>query len=108
MQNAAGGMGRVRQPVLPLLPGGTRAIGPSAGLAEGPDGGVVFVFGLATFVYAAGDETGRRLAAMQLVTSGVAAAGEVAAAFGVWSAGRFSDRVPRVIHAADGVVLCPV
>lgn len=26
----------------------------------------------------------------------------------LWSAGRFSDRVPRVIHAADGVVLCPV
>ena len=76
-------MGRVRQPVLPLVPAGARAIGPSAGLAEGPDGGVVFVFGLATFVYAAGDETGRRLAAVQLVTSGVAAAGEVAAAFGV-------------------------
>ena len=71
-----------RQPVLPLLPGGARAIGASAGLAEGPDGGVVFVFGLATFVYAAGDETGRRLAAVQLVTSRVAAAGEVAAAFG--------------------------
>ena len=52
-------------------------------LAESPDGGVVFVFGLATFVYAAGDETGRRLAAVQLVTSRVAAAGEVAAAFGV-------------------------
>ena len=60
MQNAASGTGRVRQPVLPLLPAGARAIGPSAGLAEGPDGGVVFVFGLATFVYAAGDETGRR------------------------------------------------
>src|SRR5687768_4673215 len=83
MQKAAGGMGRVRQPVLALVPVEARAIGPSAGLAEGPDGGVVFVFGLATFVYAAGDETGRRLAAVQLVTSGVAAAGEVAAAFGV-------------------------
>ena len=66
MQNAAGGMGRVRQPVLPLLPVEARAIGPSAGLVEGPDGGVVFVFGLATFVYAAGDETGRRPAAVQL------------------------------------------
>ena len=58
MQNAAGGMGRVRQPVLPLVPVEARAIGPSAGLAEGPDGGVVFVFGLATFVYAAGDVAG--------------------------------------------------
>jgi hypothetical protein len=77
MQKAAGGMGRVSQPVLPLLPAGARAVGASAGLVEGPDGGVVFVFGLATFVYAAGDQTGRRLAAVQL-----------------WSAGRFSDRVP--------------
>ena len=55
MQKAAGRMGRVSQPVLPLFPGGARVIGVSAGLAEGPDGGVVFVFGLATFVYAAGD-----------------------------------------------------
>jgi hypothetical protein len=76
-------MSRVSQPVLPLLPAEARAVGPSAGLTEGPDGGVVFVFGLATFTYAAGDELGRRLAAVQLVTSRVAAAGEVAAAFGV-------------------------
>ena len=76
-------MSRVSQPVLPLLPAEARAVGPSVGLVEGPDGGVVFVFGLATFVYAAGDELGRRLAAVQLVTSRVAAAGEVAAAFGV-------------------------
>ena len=71
------------QPVLPLVPAGARAVGASAGLVEGPEGGVVFVFGLATFVYAAGDETGRRLAAVQLVRSRTAAAGEVAAAFGV-------------------------
>ena len=82
MQKAASRRVGVRQPVLPLSrprPGdGRRRAG------EGPDGGVVFVFGLATFVYAAGDETGRRLAAVQLVTSGVAAAGEVAAALGPW------------------------
>ena len=55
----------MRQPVLPMLPAEARPVGASAGLLEGPDGGVVFVFGLATFVYAAGDETGRRLAAVQ-------------------------------------------
>ena len=57
-------MVRVSQPVLPFLPAEARSIGPSAGLLEGPEGGVVFVFGLATFTYAAGDEIGRRLAAV--------------------------------------------
>ena len=51
MQTAASGMGRVSQPVLALLPAEARAVGASAGLVEGPDGGVVFVFGLATFTY---------------------------------------------------------
>ena len=76
-------MGRVSQPVLPLLPAEARSVGPSAGLAEGPQGGVVFVFGLATFTYAAGDELGRRLSAVQLVATGAASAVEVASAFGV-------------------------
>src|SRR5665647_1209990 len=76
-------MGRVSQPVLDLLPAGACSVGPSAGLLEGPDGGVVFVFGLATFSYAAGDETGRRLAAVQLAATKIAPAVEVASAFGV-------------------------
>ena len=53
-------MGLVSQPVLPMLPAQARSIGPSAGLLEGPEGGVVFVFGLATFSYAAGDEAEAR------------------------------------------------
>jgi len=72
----------VSQPVLPLLPSQARSIGPSAGLLEGPDGGVVFVFGMATFGYGAG----RRLAAVQLVTTKIASATEVALAFGIGSA----------------------
>ena len=76
-------MVRVTQPVLPLLPAQARSIGASAGLLEGPDGGVVLVFGLVTFNYAAGDEAGRRLAAVQLVTTKIAFATDVAAAFGV-------------------------
>lgn len=81
------------QPVLPMLPGRARSIGASAGLLEGPDGGVVFVFGLATFSYAAGDEVGRRLAAVQLVQSKIALSRDVASAFGVtgvtlWAWGR--------------------
>jgi transposase-like protein len=73
----------VSQPVLPMLPAQARSIGGSAGLLEGPDGGVVFVFGLATFSYAASDEAGRRLAAVQLVASKIATSLDVASAFGV-------------------------
>ena len=83
MVSPVGMMGRVSQPVLPLLPEAARPVGPSAGLLEGPDGGVVFVFGLATFAYDAADEVGRRLAAVQLVSTKVASAVETAAAFGV-------------------------
>ena len=67
-------MSRVSQPVLALLPAEASSVGPSAGLVEGPDGGVVFVFGLATFSYGAGDETGRRLAAVQLAATKIAPA----------------------------------
>jgi len=76
-------MGRVSQPVLALLPAEARSIGVSAGLVEGPDGGVVFMFGMATYCYGAGDEIGRRLAAVQLVTSKIGTSVEVASAFGV-------------------------
>jgi hypothetical protein len=90
-------MGRVSQPVLPLLPSGARSIGPSAGLLEGSDGGVVFVFGLATFTWSLGDEIGRRLAAVQLLKTKVASAIEVASAFAVttvtlWRWGQCSPR----------------
>jgi len=73
----------VTQLVLPLLPAQARSVGASAGLLEGPDGGVVLVFGLATYNYAAGDQAGRRLAAVQLVSTRIAAATDVAAAFGI-------------------------
>jgi Helix-turn-helix domain len=76
-------MSRVNQPVLALLPARARSVGPSAGLLEGPDGGVVFVFGLATFSYGCADQAGRRLAAVQLVTTKIASVAEVASAFGV-------------------------
>src|SRR5664279_1842689 len=93
MVSARRGVGRVSQPVLPLVPPQARSIGASVGLLEGPDGGVVFVFGLATFSYAAADEAGRRLAAVQLVASEIARSVDVAAAFGVsgvtlWKWGR--------------------
>jgi transposase len=53
------------------------------GLLTGEDGGLVTVHGLATFAWDAGDEAGRRLAAVQLVRLGAASQGQVAGAFGV-------------------------
>ena len=97
------------QPVLPLLPAQAVSVGPSAGLLEGPDGGVVFIFGLATFAYAASDETGRRLAAVQLVTTRIATSAEVASAFGVsgvtlwtWRRDYTSAGVAGLVRARTG------
>src|SRR5665648_822369 len=85
-------MSRLSQPVLELLPAEACSVGPSAGLVEGPDGGVVFVFGLATFSYAAGDETGRRLAAVQLAATKIAAAANVSTATVRVALGRVTPR----------------
>jgi len=68
---------------LPLLPAGAAGIAPGVGLLAGDDGGLVIVHGLATFAWDAGDEAGRRLAAVQLVRLRAASQGQVAEAFGV-------------------------
>src|SRR5216684_6866069 len=69
---------------LPLLPGDAAEIAPGVGVVAGPDGGgVVWVHGLATFAWDAGDEVARRLAAVQLVQLKAATQAQVAQAFGV-------------------------
>ena len=69
---------------LPLLPAGAAEIAPGVGLLADEDGGgLVTVHGLATFAWDAGDEAGRRLAAVQLVRLQAASQGQVAKAFGV-------------------------
>jgi lambda repressor-like predicted transcriptional regulator len=68
---------------LPLLPAGADQIAPGVGLVADEDGGLVTVHGLATFAWDAGDEAGRRLAAVQLVRLRAASQGQVAEAFGV-------------------------
>ena len=102
-------VGRVSQQVLPLLPADAVAIGPVAGLVENADGGVVFVSGLATFAFAADDEVGRRLAAVQLVATEIASAAAVAAAFGIgqatvwrWKTGFDAAGVAGLIPAKCG------
>jgi hypothetical protein len=78
-------MGRVlSQPVLALLPAGAVEIAPGVGVVAGADGGgLVSVHGLATFAWDAGDEAGRRLAAVQLVRLRAASQARVADGFGV-------------------------
>ena len=69
---------------LPLLPGDAAEIAPGVGMVAGPDGsGVMWVHGLATFAWDAGDEAGRRLAAVQLHKLKAATQAQVAEAFGV-------------------------
>src|SRR5271165_7523541 len=69
---------------LPLLPGNAREITCGVGVVDGPDGGgVVWVHGLATFAWDAGDEAARRLAAVQLWQLRAAYQAQVAVAFGV-------------------------
>jgi transposase-like protein len=69
---------------LPLLPAGAAEIAPGVGLVAGDDGGgLVSVHGLATFAWDAGDEAGRRLAAVQLVRLRAVSQAQAAAAFGV-------------------------
>ena len=69
---------------LPLLPRDAAEIAPGVGVVAGPDGGgVVWVHGLATFAWDAGDETGRRLAAVQLRQLKAVTQAQVAEAFGV-------------------------
>ncbi len=70
------------QAPLPWLPAGAAEIAPGVGVERGGAGGVVWVHGLATFAWDAGDEASRRLAAVQLVRLRAATQRQVAAAFG--------------------------
>src|SRR5689334_10889752 len=75
--------GMLTQLPLPLLPAGAAEIAPGVGLVAGGGGGLVIVHGLATFAWDAGDEAGRRLAAVQLVRLRAVSQARAAAAFGV-------------------------
>ena len=59
-------------PPLAWLPGEAVAVGLAGGVVEDAEGGRVFVHGNLVFAWDAGDEAGRRLAAVQLVATKVA------------------------------------
>jgi transposase-like protein len=95
---------------LPLLPHDAAEIAPGVGVVADPDGGgVVWVHGLATFAWDAGDETARRLAAVQLVQLSAATQVQVAQAFGVipvsvwrWARALAGGGVAGLVPAAKG------
>jgi transposase-like protein len=95
---------------LPLLPQDAAEIAPGVGVVAGPDGGgVVWVHGLATFAWDAGDEAARRLAAVQLVQLKAATQVQVALAFGVipvsvwrWAQALAGGGVAGLVPAAKG------
>ncbi len=68
-------------PQTAFLPPQARPVGPFAGILEGDQTGVVFIYGWAAMTWDAGDEVARRLAALQLVRLGVASQKQVAAGF---------------------------
>src|SRR5215472_2901888 len=94
---------------LPLLSESAAEIAPGVGVVTGADGGLVLVHGLATFAWDAGDEAGRRLAAVQLVRLRAASQGQVAGAFGVdpgtvwrWDQALAADGVAGLVPARRG------
>src|SRR5680860_338157 len=66
---------------LPLRPDGAVPIGEAACLTIDEHGGVVWVWGTLWWSWQAGDEAGRRLAAVQLATARIARRVEISAAF---------------------------
>ncbi|MGH9294358.1 MAG: putative transposase [Acidimicrobiales bacterium] len=78
------GMGPVRKGrPLPLSPSGSIELNHAVSLYETGDGGVVVLYGMATWCYDIEDVVGRRLAAVQLVETKAATPTEVAAGFRV-------------------------
>jgi transposase len=102
--------GMLTQLPLPLLPAGAAEIAPGVGLVTGAGGGgLVSVHGLATFAWDAGDEAGRRLAAVQLVRLRAVSQAQAATAFGVdpvtvwrWDQALAADGVAGLVPARRG------
>ncbi|WP_146112515.1 putative transposase [Arthrobacter sp. MYb224] len=75
------------QPLLAFAPTGSgTTIGAAVELVENNDGGQVFIHGLLTHVWAAGDEESRRYAAVNLLSLRAAPAPVIATGFGISTA----------------------
>jgi|SRR5580704_12089044 hypothetical protein len=68
---------------LPLAPAAARRVGLNVDVIEDGEGGVVLLAGVPAWYWSESDVAGRRLAAVQAVTTGAAQLGEVATGFGV-------------------------
>ena len=101
---------RLIQAPLPWLPGGAQEIAPGVGLLYLSDGGgQMWVHGMATFTWDAGDEAGRRLAAVQVTQLKAATQKQVAAALGTdlatvwrWAAAFRKDGMAGLLPARKG------
>ena len=91
------------QQLLPLVPAGAVLIGDAAALVADDDGGRVFIRGELCNAWDAGDDLGRRLAAVQLVRIKAATAMAVATAFGVTTVTLWRWRKELDIAGAQGL-----
>src|SRR6266851_2132492 len=106
----AGMTARLAQAPLPWLPAGAAEVAPGVGLVALPEGGgAVQLHGMMTFCWEAGDEAGRRLAAVQLTEIGAATQKQVAAAFGAgpvtvwrWADAYWRDGLAGLLPARRG------
>ena len=100
---------RLIQAPLPWLPGGAQEIAPGVGLLPLLDGGgQMWVHGMTTFTWDAGDEAGRRLAAVQVTQLKAATQKQVAAALGTdqvtvwrWAAAFRKDGLAGLLPARE-------
>ena len=80
-------------------------MGAAAALLEDETGGVVFVWGNATFSWEASDPAGRRFAAVQLVVTKTAKAAQVARAFEISTSTLFRWCSDFSAHGLSGLLL---
>lgn len=89
---------------LPLVPSGSVPITDGVALVEDEEGGVVFIWGRASFSWSRPDSASRRLAAVQLVSTGSASQRQTAAAFGVNETTLWRWRSDYETHGLSGLL----
>jgi transposase len=98
---------RELEPPLPLSPPCSVPIGPGVDLVETDEGGAVWLHGMVAFCWGVGDEAGRRLAAVTLVSTKAANQRQVAAGFGVNETTVWRWRTERDRAGVAGLIGAP-